>query len=179
MNQTIFPSPNHMQQQYNDYDVLGSKESMDTEVQGIMIYSSYLWDLVQAHESASSASSSTPNTSIDSIRPNNHPKKKQNLLKKVLTHNKLYRIALAYAHRTQGEERQTWNPALKRGSEEERNQQNQSPSDTLLIVSKLASETVHQQNLMQISLGKPYQIVSNLKRDQPISGTSCSSAYQN
>ena len=58
-------------------------------------------------------------------------------------------------------------------------EENQSPSEPLLIVSKLVSETVLQQNLKQINLSKPCQIVSNLKGDQPNSQAPRSSAYQN
>ena len=50
-------------------------------------------------------------------------------------------------------------------------------NEPLLIVSKLASEIDHQENLMQIDLGRPYQIISNFKEDQPISQNSCSSSY--
>ena len=59
------------------------------------------------------------------------------------------------------------------------NQQNQKPGEPLLIVLKHASETVHQQNLIQINLGRPYQTVLYLKGDQPNSKIPCSSAYQN
>ena len=41
----------------------------------MMIYSTYTWDLVQALESASSASCKTPATFIDFIRPNDQPEK--------------------------------------------------------------------------------------------------------
>ena len=45
--------------------------------------------------------------------PKQWSKKKQKILKKDLTPNKSNRIALAYIHRTQGQERWTWNPALR------------------------------------------------------------------
>ena len=48
-----------------------------------------------------------------------------------------------------------------------------------MIFSKVASEIVLQQNQIQINLGRPYQVVSNLKENQPKSQTSYSSAYQN
>ena len=41
----------------------------------MMKYSTYTWDLVQALESPSPASSTTPATFIDSIRPRNYPGK--------------------------------------------------------------------------------------------------------
>ena len=43
-----------------------------------MKYSPYTWDLVLAIESASPASSKTPVTFIDSIRPNDNQKKAEN-----------------------------------------------------------------------------------------------------
>ena len=60
----------------------------------------------------------------------------------------------------------------------ERNQEDQSPSEPLLIVSKLLSLTVSPPNLTQINQGRPYQIVSNLRKVWPNPQIICSSAYQ-
>ena len=48
---------------------------INAEVKGIMKYSTYTWDLVQALEVTSPASCKTPATFIDSICPNNQPEK--------------------------------------------------------------------------------------------------------
>ena len=57
--------------------------------------------------------------------------------------------------------------------------ENWSPSMPLLIVSKLASETVFGHNPTQMNLSRPYKIVSNMKENQASSQTPCSSAYHN
>ena len=46
------------------------------------------------------------------------------------------------------------------------NWQKQRPNDPLLTVSRLTSETVFHQKLKQINLGRPYEIIPNLKEDQ-------------
>ena len=56
---------------------------MDVEVSGKMIYLTYTWDLVQALESASPASCKAPATSIDSICPNNHPRRNKKSWKRI------------------------------------------------------------------------------------------------
>ena len=43
----------------------------------------------------------------------------------------------------------------------------------------LKQSTKSQQNLIQNNVARPYEIITNLKGDQPNSQTSCSSAYQN
>ena len=48
----------------------------------MMLYSTHTSDLVPVLESASPASCKTPATFIDSIRPNNHPRKNK-ILKKI------------------------------------------------------------------------------------------------
>ena len=47
------------------------------------IYSTHTWDLVQVLESASLASWKTPATCIDSIHPNNHPRRNKKSWKKI------------------------------------------------------------------------------------------------
>ena len=49
----------------------------------MMLYTTHSWDLVQALESASPASCKTPSTSIDSIRPSNHPRRNKKSWKKI------------------------------------------------------------------------------------------------
>ena len=51
---------------------------MDMELQAMMVYWSYTWDLVEALQSASPASCKTPATFNNSICPNNHPARKKN-----------------------------------------------------------------------------------------------------
>ena len=46
---------------------------MNVEVEGLMKYKTYSWDLVQALESVFPASCTTPTTFIKSIRPINDP----------------------------------------------------------------------------------------------------------
>ena len=49
----------------------------------MMIYSTYIWNLVQALESATPVSCKTPATSIDSICPNNDPRKNKKFWKRI------------------------------------------------------------------------------------------------
>ena len=48
----------------------------------MMLYSTHTWDLVWTLESASPAFCKTPATSINSIHPNNHPRRKKRFGKK-------------------------------------------------------------------------------------------------
>ena len=48
----------------------------------MMLYSTHTWDLVRALESTSPASCKTPAASVDSIRPNNHPRRNKRFWKK-------------------------------------------------------------------------------------------------
>ena len=73
---------------------------MDVEVQGITLYSTHTLDLMWALESASPAFCKTLATSVDCIHPNKHPKRNK-ILKKDQTPNKLYHIDLLYVRITQ------------------------------------------------------------------------------
>ena len=79
----------------------------------MMLYSTDTWDLVWALESASPASCKTPATSIDSIHPNNHPRRNKRFRK----NTKLISYCLGLCTQNPGLREVDLEPSPKRGSD--------------------------------------------------------------
>ena len=89
---------------------------MDVEVQGMVLYLTHTWDLVQALESASPASCKTPATSIDSICPNNHLRRNKKSRKKI-KQEQVVSYCLGLCTQNPGLREVDLEPSPKRGSD--------------------------------------------------------------
>ena len=82
----------------------------------MMIYSTYTLDLVQALESTSPASCKTPNTSTDSIHPNNCPRRNKNPEKRSSS-QQIVSHCLGLRTQNTGLREVDWEPSPKTGSD--------------------------------------------------------------